>query len=111
MLHADLSTTATTTTANLIAYSTFASLMQINLSSTGLEEDAGASAGLLLRNKTAAITSLSLQHNALGRRGVNDVFWALRRNASCTKLDLSDNKASHMFNSLKLFMRDGLRQH
>lgn len=68
--------------------------LYLDMSSTGLGgAEAGVAIGKLLRCHTIALRHLDIKHNALGRDGVNAVFWALRRNSSLAFLDLSENGA------------------
>eukprot|EP00903_Cladosiphon_okamuranus_P010991 g10380.t1 len=70
----------------------------LDLSYTELRgKDAGLAIGRMLRCHTIVLQHLNVEHNNLGRHGVNEVFWALRRNASLLHLDLSDNRAGAVF--------------
>ncbi|CAM9176550.1 unnamed protein product, partial [Scytosiphon promiscuus] len=70
----------------------------LDLSYTELSgKAAGSAIGRLLRCHTIVLEHLNVEHNNLGRHGMNEVFWALRRNASLLHLDLSDNRAGAVF--------------
>ncbi|CBJ33045.1 Hypothetical leucine rich repeat protein [Ectocarpus siliculosus] len=70
----------------------------LDLSYTELRgKAAGLAIGRMLRCHTIVLQHLNVEHNNLGRHGVNEVFWALRRNASLLHLDISDNGAGALF--------------
>ncbi|CAB1099841.1 unnamed protein product [Ectocarpus sp. CCAP 1310/34] len=70
----------------------------LDLSYTELRgKAAGLAIGRMLRCHTIVLQHLNVEHNNLGRHGINEVFWALRRNASLLNLDISDNGAGDLF--------------
>jgi Ran GTPase-activating protein (RanGAP) involved in mRNA processing and transport len=69
----------------------------LNLEDTGLAPICGKGVGKMLRSRKGALDDISLNNNNLGREGVNEIFWALRRNSTVTTLQLARNGIGPVF--------------